>query len=323
MKYFFTASTILCLLLVSTYALDVFREDFEDETPDFGGATAEVGRWDGSNVSVLDGYFAGIPDNPSGGFNVARVLRGVGSMAVAAYPATIGNFYTVHAEFDMLLDETASGFDNSTVFGMLHDLSAKDGRPDAGWFPHIDVRSTGMQAHWNDSGPWIVGTDLGPRPTPDVWHHYEFDYTVGVTTSLVMSIDGVPTTIPPPWGWDALGQDVDDPPGSRNAAVQMVGLSWYANDNSSVAWIDDVLITFENGQTQFVANANAVLQDDTRAIGFESEAGILYKLESTTDVVNGVWTAANWTLTGTGGMLYVFDSNPTSATTEEYYRLVK
>ena len=68
---------------------------------------------------------------------------------------------------------------------------------------------------------------------------------------------------------------------------------------------------------------NAVLQDDTRAIGFESEAGILYKLESTTDVVNGVWTAANWTLTGTGGMLYVFDSNPTSATTEEYYRLVK
>ena len=74
MKHVYTASTMLCLLPVTMYALVVFQDDFEDDEPDFSGAVAAVGRWDGSNVSVLDGYFAGIPDNPNvpGDVNVDR-----------------------------------------------------------------------------------------------------------------------------------------------------------------------------------------------------------------------------------------------------------
>ena len=311
----------------------VFDDDFESVTT-FAPPNPAVGSW-AATPNTVDGFFLGIPDNPFadvGDVNIVKLQRGLGNLAVAAYTATTGNFDTVHAEFDMYMDEsTGAGLTNFTAFGMMHDLRMLNcGRNDCGWFPNIDVReSGGMNSAWNDLGIWTNSAALGSRPAVDTWQHYEFDYTVGVTTSLVMTVtDGVSTTnvfnLPPPWGWDAFGQDVDDPPGAREAAVQMVGLAWYNNgpDATSLTYIDEVLIEFQNGVTQFTSNVVSAPLDDASALSFDSADNLEYGLEYTEDVTgSNDWIAAEWTVPGDDGILYLFDPNDPTGAVEKTYRI--
>ena len=85
-----------------------------------------------------------------------------------------------------------------------------------------------------------------------------------------------------------------------------------AGDGGLIGW-DVYLVKVEP--------VTAMPMEDTSAFAFESQPGMGYGLETTSDLVAGTWTPAVWTVHGAGGTVYCFDPTPPS-TTQKHYRIV-
>ena len=94
-------------------------------------------------------------------------------------------------------------------------------------------------------------------------------------------------------------------------------------DATSLTYIDEVLIEFQNGATQFTSNVASGPLDDASALSFNTIAGADYTLEYTEDVAgtNG-WNEVDWTVLGDGGNRYVLDPNSPTGAADKIYRVV-
>ena len=273
----------LCLLLTAGGALVYaepttnFWDDMESEVSD-SPPVANIGTWSGGQVR--DNFVDGIPDTPGGGLNALLISRTVAWPAIGTPTEQAVLTGTVHFEFDMYVANR--GTNDAAIaadFFLLNQDYTGAGHPLNNAFPYTRVqRPDGVNAGVYEMA---IGTNLAPV-TIEEWHHYELDYTVGATNSLVFTLDaGTPVAVPEPFGFDGLTGDSID---------EVIGLMFRPPGNpadSSEYYVDNVLLVIDNPPLK---EEPAIAMDiaNTRAFAFESLVGIRYGLESTADLVGGL-----------------------------------
>ena len=279
------AATVLAIAMAAPVQAEIiWQDDFSTDQDPLSGS-ADVGTYDTNTTGR----------SVSGRGRVEASLR---RAVIGDATRTVNPGEIVHYTWDMVLIDN----DSFSLYEILLQL-------------HYDgvKRVIGLRLTYTNSQPSADIADLGIEVSDGIFNDSGIDVPVDVgykawsikyaqgETNALLSIEDVVT---------------DFSIGVADSTQGIAGPRIFAGSSASRAFFDNVALTVIDPP---VITTNLV--EDTFALGFDSEVGFTYDLQSTELPQTNNWITTGATIEGTGDPLLMFD--PTGFSTSKLYRVVK